>query len=363
MIRKKKFINLVFSVTLTFTLCRNAGAELKLVSSQKNEKSDSYALAITKGGRAYWAMPEIAGDHAMVTVNPFTDTSLAHQVAVPVSDALIAVAQRSLSEQSDILIVGSDSQGSWKIVRIDGQQAKVKKSAEVKSISLATEAVITRPGYAIGGVNHQGRPVVVVLNKNLSSQKEINFSTNKAGEVSSVFVNRERLFAVTNYADASTELHELSLTGDLRSSIRLKGGVATAIPLSGSSIVVAYRVGSQLFVERLDEKFKSLWSLKLPDVRGASTIKYQLLALPGAIACVGANEGHLVVYRIGNDGNLLQTSIDKEQHFHVPPTGYYSSIAVGNEIHIRGLSLKPDIPIDGSFTSFYFIETIDAAKP
>ena len=351
-----KILHLIIIAILTAAHCGNAAAELKLVSFQKKERDSSYGQVLTRSGHSYWISSEMDRDERFLLLQPFSAPNFMNRKRVSVSSAQFALAERSDFSRKEMLIVGADDKGAWQGLQIDGQVAKVRKRAVIKQIAFAVGVISGEFGYAVGGASQKDTPMVVLLDDALASQRDIDFKSKK-GEVSSVFTKEGKLYAIANYADASAEIYELTRAGDVHSSILLPGGGATGAPLRDGGIVITYQVDRQLFVEKLDAKLKPMWSIKLHDIKGVSTPKYQLLELPGAIACVGGNEDRLVIYRINNDGKIIQASVDRESDFRVPSIDFYSSIALGNEVHIRGKSRRKGDPVDGGITSFYFIES------
>ncbi|MBC7501652.1 MAG: hypothetical protein H7315_14340 [Herminiimonas sp.] len=339
-------------------LSNTAFAELTLVASSKLEKDSTYGQVMTKGGQSYWILPNLNEVSPTLLSVPFTAPSVSKKIEGGIAMLPLALAQRSTSSSDNLLVLASDGREPWQAMLIDERSGKLGKKVPVKGIALVVDATAFGTGHALGGIDEQDAAIVVLLDAALSPKKEVRFN-GKKGEVSSTFVNKGKLYAIANYADASAELHELAENGDIRSSARQKGGAATAIALQDGGFAVTYRIGREVYLDRLDASTKSLWSVKLHELKGVGTKKFQLVELPGGIGVVGGNEGHLVIARVSGDGKTIARSIDQASELRVPPAGFYSTIAVGNVIHVRGQARKNGAPADGSISVFHFVD--DAA--
>ena len=218
------------------------------------------------------------------------------------------------------------------------------------------EAVSTSIGYVIAGKSGNGLPALVMLGNDLVKQRLIEFSDQKEGGALSLFVAKERLYAVSNSGNTAY-LREMTLAGDLLSSTLVPGGGATAVPLAnGDGFVISYvNEEGQHFLEKFNEKMKSVWVTKLHKNSGIYNEKHQLLILPKSIAWVGGNDNRLVVYRIDiKNGNILKKSVDIESELKLPTLNGYSSLVDGNNIHIRGVARKNS---EATESVFHFVDT------
>lgn len=345
-------------VLLLVALCSNAMAELTLVETKKEARDTALSQAYLGKDIAYWVQYLSSAENASVIIQSFTAQGSLDQkkVTLPFVPMIVSPVYRSLHAKG-LLLVYSDYEAKVHISQTDDALATVKKTADLNTLSIANEIVLTQESYVIGGIGSDDFASLIFIDKNLAKQTKIDLPIKKKGEISSLLLDQERLFAISNHSDATAYLYELSATGVVRSSAQLRGGGATGISLGSRGFVVSYRVGREVFVERFDSKMKSLWSKKLHDVVGIATRKGNLHDMQDGIAWVGANNGKLTIHKLDDNGNVIHTSIDASSGYGAPPASYYLSIARGRDVHIRGQARKSGTPVDGSIDSIYFVDS------
>lgn len=352
---KTKQIATVF--LLSIALCGTAKATLTLVEAKKEARDTALGMAYVGKDAAYWMQSLPSAENASVGTQPFTAKGSLEQkkMTLPSVPMVISPSYRS-SQTKGLLLVYTDYEAKVHASQMDDSLASVKKSMDLNTLSVATETVLAQENYVIGGVGKDDFASLIFLDKNLSKSTKIDLLVKKKGEVSSLILDQERLYAISSHSDATAYMHELSPSGAFRNSTQLRGGAATGISLGSRGFAISYRVGREVFIERFDSKMKSLWNKKLHDVVGIATRKGNLHDMQDGIAWVGANNGKLTIHKLDDNGNVIHTSIDASSGYGVPPSSYYLSIALGRDIHIRGQARKSGGPVDGSIDSIYFID-------
>ncbi len=342
---------------LLLASCANAMAELALVEAKREARDTALGQAYVGKDAAYWMQSSPSAEDTALSIQSFTARGSSGQkkVTLPLVPMLISPFYRSL-QTTGLLLVYADFEAKVHVSQMDDALATVRKSADLDTLSLVTGVILTQENYAIAGIGNDDFASLVFLDRNLSHATKIELPVKKKGEISSLLFEQERFIAVSNHSDASAYLHELSATGAVLNSTHLRGGGATGISLGNRGFAMSYRVGREVFVERFDNKVNSLWVKKLHDVSGTTTRKGNLLDMQNGIAWVGANDGKLTIHKLDDNGKVIHTSIDASSGYGVPPTGYYLSIALGRDIHVRGQARKSGGPVDGSIDSIYFVD-------
>ena len=339
-------------------LCGNVMAELTLIEAKREVRHTAFTQAYVGKDSVYWIQSSPSAENASVAIRSFTIRGSSRQkiVMLPALPMVMSPLYRSL-QANGLLLIYMDYTGKVHVSQIDDSLAIIKKTANLDNLSIANEIVLTQENYVIGGVDKDDFASLVLLDKNLSKQTRIDLPVKKKGEISSVLLDQGRFFTISNHSDASAYMHELSLSGVVRNTTQLRGGAATGVSLENRGFAISYRVGREVFVERLDGEMKSLWTKKLHNVIGIATRKGSLHDMKNGIAWVGANNDKLTIYKLDDKGNVMHTSIDESSGYGVPPTSNYLSIVLGQDIHIRGQDRKSGGPVDGSIDSFYFIDS------
>ncbi len=343
---------------LLVAVCGNSMAELTLVETKRELRKTTSAQAYLGKNAVYWIQSSPFADNASITIQPFEARGMSGQknVKLSVLPMIMSPSYRSL-HANGILIIYMDYAGKVHASQIDDSLAIVKKTTKLENPSIVNEIISTQEYYVIGGIGNDDFASLVFLDKNLSKQTKINLPVKKKGEVSSLFFDKGRFFAISNHYDASAYLHELSLSGVVRRTTQLRGGAATGVSLENHDFAISYRVGREVFIERFDGEMKSLWIRKLHDVTGIATRKGNLHDMKNEIAWVGANNDKLIVYRLDDNGNIIHTSRDESSGYGVPSSSSYLSIALGRDIHIRGQDRKSGGPVDDLIDSFHFVDS------
>lgn len=333
-------------------------AELTLVEAKREVRDTAFAQAYLGKDTVYWIQSSPSAYNASVAIQSFTARGSSGQknVTLPALPMIMSPVYRSLQTKG-LLLVYMDYAGKVHVSQIDDSLATVKKTTNFDNPLVTNEIMLTPENYVIGGVGSDDFASLIFIDKNLSKQTRIDLPVKKKGEVSSLLFDQGRFLAISNHYDASAYLYELSLAGVVRNTIQLRGGAATGVSLGNRGFAISYRVGREVFVERFDEKMKSLWIKKLHDVTGITTRKGNLHDIKNGIAWVGANNDKLTIYKLNDSGNITHTSIDKSSGYGVPPSSSYLSVALGRNIHVRGQDRKVGGPVDGSIDSFYFIDS------
>lgn len=341
---------------LLVALCGNAVAELKLVEAKREVRDTALGQAYIGKDAAYWIQSSYSAGNASVSIQSFTarGTTGQRNVTLPAVPSIISPFYRSLQAKG-VLLVYMDYFGKVHVTQIDDALTTVKKTAVLDQLSITNEIVLMQEKYAIGGIGNDDFPSLLFLDQNLSEQTKIHIPVKKKGEVASLLLDKGRFLAISNHSDATAYMHDLSLSGVVRSTTQLRGGGATGVSLGNRGFAISYRVGREVFIERLDSELKSLWTKKLHDVAGVAR-RGRIHDMQDAIAWVGANNDKLTIYRLDDNGNVIHTSIDKTSGYGAPTNGNYLSIVLGRDIHIRGQDRKNDGPVDGSSDSLYFID-------
>lgn len=360
-----KIIKIIYSILLIVLIifCTNAFAELTLVYAKKVEGLRADGMIVNQKGDAYWMLTSDFADQTLpkIQVYPFKAIGIDHnRVVLPASPYVLVLAKSSISvaKKQVLLVEVSFVDGSVYASLLNDQLTKLNKSVKIESPSFfPIEVMSTNTGYVIGGKSGKDLPALVMLSDTLTKQRLIEFSNQKEGAVLSLFTAKERLYAVAN-SGSTAYLYEMSLSGDLLASVLLPGRGVIALPLKNNKeIVVAYsNEEGQNFIEKLDEKLKSVWITKLHKDIDVTTEIQNLLEFKTGIAWVGGNNNKLIVHRIDEkNGNLKKTSIDNESTFSIPThRNGYSVIADGSNIHIRGLAYKKNENIQ---SMFHFVDT------
>jgi hypothetical protein len=360
MIRKIATL-LIFSVVL----CTNSMAELTLIDSSREIRDTPQGLANMGKDLAYWmrttpTKENSSIDSRSISFQSFSSRGSSGQKKVMLpSMPLINFPAFKSQQAKDLIVVYIGQGGKIHISKINSSFTSVLKTIDLTALIFANEILSTTKGYVIGGIDADEFASLVFFDNNLAKKTKIVLPNKKRGAVTSMIFYQDRFFVITSHFDATSYMHELSLSGDVRNTTQLSGGGATGIALANRGFAVSYRVDREVFIERLDGNMKSLWTKKLHGVSSVATQMGNIHDMTSGIAWVGANNGKLIVYRIDDKGNTLHTAIDVSSGYGVPPSGSYMSIALGGNIHIRGEARKIDGPVDGSIDSIYFIESGD----
>ncbi len=342
---------------LLLALGNNAMAELALVEAKRETRDTALGQAYVGKDAVYWMQSSPSAENTSLSIQSFTarGSSERKKLTLPSVPMIISPLYRSL-QTTGLLLVYMDHEAKVHVSQIDEALTTVKKTAELDTFSIVNEVIQTQESYVIAGIGNDDFASLVFLDKNLSKPTRVDLPVKKKGEISSLLFEQGRLFAISSHSDASAYMHELSASGTVLSSTPLRGGGATGVSLGNRGFAISYRVGREVFVERFDSKMQSLWTKKLHDVAGITTRKGNLHGMQNGIAWVGANNGKLIVYKLDDKGDVIQTSIDASSAYGVPPSGNYLSIAQGRDIHIRGQARKSGGPVDGSIDSVYFVD-------
>jgi len=338
-------------------ICGNAMAELTLVEAKREVRDTEFAQAYVGKDAVYWIQSFVVAGNGSLAIQSFTDRGVSEQkrVTLPIVPIVMSPLYRSLQTRG-LLLAYMDYAGKVHVSQIDDSLTTLKRTVDLDNLSIVNEIVLMQGNYVIGGVGIDDFASLIFLETNLSRQRKIGLPVTKKGEISSLILNQGRLFVVSSHSDATAYMHELSLSGVVRNSTQLRGGDATGISLGNRGFAISYRVDREVFIERFDSNFKSLWIRKLHDVAGVAR-RGNIHDMQDGMAWVGANSGKLMVYKLDDNGNVQHTSIDKSSGYGVPPSGNYLSMVLGRDIHIRAQASRSGGPVDGSFDSIYFIDS------
>jgi hypothetical protein len=333
-----------------------ARADLNLVSS-KNELADTaYGHLISSNNQHFWISAGHLSEKPFLNVSDFSDMNFDKAQIISISYLPILISQKSKSTTSSALLVGLNGNGIWLASELKNGALGAFQSSAINNMGNITETLSTNNGHFVAGSNLEGFPEIQRLNTNLKGQFKTVFVSTKKGEVSSLFEANKKIFTIVNFGDATSELHEISANGKVKRMAPMQGGASTGISYGKDSIVVTYRIGKQIVVEKFDSNFQSKWQLKLYEINGVSTKKNQLVELANGVALVSGTKNQLRVSRISDNGVALKTSIEKDVTYLIPPIGSYLAMAKGDAVHIRAQARKRDNATDGNITSLYFVE-------
>lgn len=354
---------IIFHLLIIFFLfSRSANAELTLVA-EKQESSFTthveYGYVMGRGGRQYWIRPRLEKDSSFIDFFDFTATGFKkwHSVSIPYVPWLLT--SKSNSGALNPLVLGVDGSMVLQATKFSKDVSRLEKSVALIKNMIVNDTAASETTYYVVGRTVGNKPVILSLSADLNSQKEILIDSKRKGEISSIFFLKNRVIAIANYPDAKIELLEITPNGVANMLMELAGSAATGISLRNNNIVVTYSRSGTIYVEMISADFESKWTTKLHAHDSVATERDQIVELPNGIAFVGGVEDRLMVVRLSNAGKILQTSVDQQHNFSIPARDRYLSVVRNNEIHIRGQSTRKGVKMDGSFTSFHFVESED----
>ena len=338
---------------LVCALSNNAFAELKLLSSQKEQRGSAYAKMISKSNHSYWVTVDNADSKPSLRLYKFTDVDFRNRNLVGLSYTPILMAT---GEQHGLL-AGMNARGDWGISQFNEKETKEQKHTELKSMLIVKEIAVAGQNYIIAGRNNEDFPVLLLVGDDLRVKREIKLSGQRKGEVSSVFNTFGSTFAVLSFEDGSAELLNLSPNFSILNKVNIAGSAAKGIALKAGGFAVTYSSGQDVLIEKLDSQFRPIWKIKTHTRSGVTTLNYVLCELQDGIGLVGANNGRLMVVRVNSAGTNFRKTEDDFSGLLSPAEEYYSVDVLQNNIHIRGISRKKDSLVDGNSTSFHFVES------
>lgn len=353
------YIRSIFTlIFLYFILCNPSHAQLKLVSSI-NESSDiAYGKITLADDSNYWIIGGVENNSAIVKVSNFNKDVLNNEskLYLPYFPIVLGSTAKGKNE-SQLPIFGLNEFGVWQVSIANLKNSKINKNIPLPDFSLINDVEFHNGNYYVAGISSTGMPLVQILNGETSSLKGLNLKFEQSGEVTNVFMTKNGVLAITNYSNATSDLRSIQLDG---STILLKSfasGATTGLSLKEGGIAITYRFENKIFVEKLDDKFQSVWRTPLYSIQGPSTKKNLLIKLPAGLGFVGGVNSHLKVIRLNELGQIINESTDDEYEFLVPPIGLYSATAEGNLIHIRGQARRAkNSASDGRITTFHFVD-------
>ncbi len=351
-----KISKIFYCLILLVISLSNVLAEIELIESHKvpMEKS-KYAKLTSVANKQFWVAVHLLGEQPSFQLTNFLGDQSPHRVLVDVPHTPIFL---PIGQQNGV-IATANWNAEWNAIRLSEQPSSAKKHAELKSMLLVTETTSVGAKFAVAGISKDNMPVLIILGENLEIEHELILRSETKGQVSSVFAIAGKLYAVVSFLDRSYELWALAPNLSLVKKVKLSGAAATAIGLKNGDIAVTYSSGQDVFdvyVEKFDSNFNSLWKRKISTRTGVQTVRYVLCELPDGLGLVGGNNGHLLVARIDASGNHIRVTEDTRSGLHSPATEIYSVGVLHNKIHVRGMVVNSD-GSDGSSTSFHFVES------
>lgn len=354
----KHFTNFLAALTvaLAATWSTSAAAALNLVLEQEKPSNFDFAKLTVAPDTAYWISALIEPAPA-IEFQPFTDTSPSRVKRADVVPGLaMSLVNRASSQRAVISVLNPG--GKWSVLQFSIPDFKLQKQTVLESLEVVNEVAPSGTGFVVAGSNHENRAVLVVLDSALRAINTVVLDPDKSAmAMSLVSVPGGGMIAVSSSWDGppKTYLWKLSPQFSVIDKVVIDGGAASAIALGGG-FAVTYSLGDAVYVEKFGTDLRSIWRTKTHRRAGVNTLKYSLAPLSDGLCLVGGNNGHLIVVRLGANGELQRTTEDDSSGL-LPPVRGYVVHTVGNRVHIRGLSQRAGTPVTAGDIAFHFVET------
>jgi hypothetical protein len=337
-----------------------ANAQLALVGSALEAADTAYGQIINTNGSTYWLKGDLSNGTAQMSISNFFKEDLNNEIEFTSPYfAIVLVNKVTGKNDRTFPLVGLNDQGIWQIAIVNFKNSKIIKQTALTQFSLINGVESYNGNYYIIGMDFSDKPLLSIINMDTLAAKNLNLKSQHLGEASNILVNKNGILILSNYRNATSDLQLLQTNGNTSLIKTFAGGAATGLILK-DGIAITYRLGSKIFVEKFNNKFESIWNTFLYDISGSSTKKNTLISLPNGLAYVGGVNSHLKIIRLNESGQIINTTIDSEHEFLIPPIGMYSAAAEGNLIHIRGQARRAKNPeSNGKITTFHFIENFN----
>lgn len=349
-------------LNLFLLVCINnaAYAQLSLVGSTVESADTAYGLVANANVSTYWLKGDFSSGIAQMSMSDFLkdDSNNVLKFISPYFPIVLAIKVTGKNDVSFPLI-GLNDQGIWQIAIVNFKNLKIIKQTALTQFSLINGVESYNGNYYIIGMDFSDKPLLSIINMDTLAVKNLNLKSQHLGEASSILINKKEILILSNYRNATSDLQLLQTNGNTSLIKTFAGGAASGLILK-DGIAITYRLGSKIFVEKFNSKFESIWNTFLYNISGPSTKKNTLISLPNGLAYVGGVNSHLKIIRLNKSGQIINTTIDSEHEFLIPPIGMYSAAAEGNLIHIRGQARRAkNSESNGKITTFHFIENFN----
>lgn len=337
-------------------MCNPTFAQLKLVSSTVEKSDTAYGQVIFENSLKYWIDSKLENDSIVLNVSNFFKNENSRKINLPFLPITFSSSVKGKNEAS-FPVFGWNANGGWEVIFFDFKNSKTTKQLSLPDFSFISDVAFNNKNYYIAGTDKNDMPLLQVINDNMVLLKILNFKFQMKGEVSSIILIKNKIFAITNYNNATSDLRSVESDNSLILIKSFAGGATTGLGYKDGGFVITYISDNKVFVEKFDAQIRSLWRTPLYSLLGPSTIKNKLLHIPLGLGFVGGLNSHLNVIRLNESGQIINVSIDNEHEFLIPPIGMYSAAVEGNLIHIRGQARRAKNPESiGKITTFHFVE-------
>jgi hypothetical protein len=352
-------ISFYLFIILLSTISFKTHSEIKSFPVDSTYKQIPSGQSVALNNVSFCIASVVSDEKAYLALQSFSLDGTKKAKNVPVNFAALVAAQTFTNQYSnEFLYVYMDTKGDWRVALIDSSFKAVRKSELISKLSLATESIATSTGYAVGGIDKNDSATIKFLSKSLIFQSETTLLGDKKGQVSSVFAHNNSIIVISNHEDGTSYLHRLTETGKTVSTKKVAGSAATAIPLSQQrGIILAYRIGNEFLVEKLDRSLNRVWIVGTHTSTGTTTRVSKVLDLNNGIAVLSGTDGRLIINRLTEDGKLESKTEDNRTGYGLPLDDVYACVAsIGIDIHIRSQAIKTTGSALGRIESTYLID-------
>lgn len=337
-----------FVTYIFFVLSHEAFAAISVLSMNADPGVITYSKVTLDGRKDSFVTSRVVNGKAIVRLSPITNhVGKARDLVTPFLAVFLAV-----GDNSDLLI-GANSNGEWIASRISTDK-KIEQAEKLVDFSVVAGVTTSVSGYIVSGRGSNGKPRVVLLDRNLRVTRT--FSQNGAGAGEAVVVGDDKgtVTVMMNYESGKSSIVWLSNTLSLIREVALDGGAASGIFVE-DGVAVTYSVAKEVFVEALDKLGHSKWKKLVHKRSGISSLKFGLGSIPNGVGVIGMNDSALMVTRVEHGGTISKTSSDKSGL--LPPTdSRYVVSTEGNEIHILGVAIKSGSDAHAPPLLFHFVD-------